>query len=56
MTKVTFNWIQHLIRSVLQFQSFSLLSSWWEAWQHPGRHSAGEGAESSTDRKAVGRA
>ena len=32
----------------LQFQRFSPLSSWWEAWQNPGRHGAGEQAESST--------
>jgi hypothetical protein len=39
---------EHLIGSGLQFQRFSLLSSWWEAWEHPGRHGAGEGAENST--------
>ena len=39
---------QHLIGAGLQLQRFSPLSSWWEAWQHPGRHGAGEGAESST--------
>ena len=31
----------------LQFQRFNTLSSWWEAWQHPGRRGAG-GTESST--------
>ena len=31
----------------LAFQSFSPLSSWQEAWQHPGLYSAEE-AESST--------
>ena len=31
----------------LTIQRFSPLSSWWEAGQHRGRHSAGEGAESS---------
>jgi hypothetical protein len=39
---------QHLIGAGLQVQRFSPLSSWQEAWQHPGRHGAGEGAESST--------
>jgi hypothetical protein len=39
---------EHLIGTGLQFQRFSSLLSWWEAWQHAGRHSAGEGAESST--------
>lgn len=31
-----------------QVQSFSPLLSWWEAWWHADRHSAGEGAVSST--------
>jgi hypothetical protein len=31
----------------LQFQRFSPLSSRKETWQCPGRHGAGEGAESS---------
>jgi len=39
---------QYLIGAGLQVQRFSPLSSWQEAWQHPGRHGAGEGAESST--------
>jgi hypothetical protein len=30
----------------LEFLRFSPL--WWETWQHPGRHGAGEGAKSST--------
>ena len=38
---------KHLIGAVLQFQRFSPLSLWQEAWQYPGRHGAG-GAESST--------
>jgi hypothetical protein len=38
----------HLVGAGLQVQRFSPLSSWWEAWQHPGRHDAGEGTESST--------
>jgi hypothetical protein len=54
MTKAPFNKGQHLIGaglrfprfSLLSFQRFSLLSS--EAWQHAGRHGAGEGTESST--------
>jgi hypothetical protein len=36
---------QHLIRAVLQFQRFNLLSLCWEALQHADRHGAG-GAES----------
>jgi len=32
----------------LQFQRFSLLSSWRGAWWIAGRHGAGEGDESST--------
>jgi hypothetical protein len=36
-----------LIGSGLQFQRFSPLSSWWEAWQHAGRHWV-RGAKSST--------
>jgi hypothetical protein len=40
----------------LTVQRFSPLSSWWRAWQHAGRHGAGEGAESSTlDQLTVGR-
>jgi hypothetical protein len=31
----------HLIGAGLQIQRFSPLSSWWEAWQHPGRPGAG---------------
>jgi hypothetical protein len=37
---------QYLINVVLQFQRFSPLSSWWEAWHHPGIHGAEEGATS----------
>ena len=37
----------HLIGAGLQVQRFSPLSSWWEAWQHPGRHGAGR-VKSST--------
>lgn len=29
----------------LTVQTFSPLSSWWEAWWHVGRHGAGEEAE-----------
>ena len=32
-----------LIGVRLQFQKFSPLSSWWEAWQHTGRYGAGVG-------------
>ena len=38
---------QHLIVAGLKVQKFSPLSSWQEAWQHPGRRDAG-GAKSST--------
>jgi hypothetical protein len=38
---------QYLIRASLQVQRFSPLSSWQEAWQHPGIHSSEEGAKSS---------
>ena len=37
---------QHLTGAGLQFQRFSLLLSWWEAWQYEGRHGFG-GAKSS---------
>jgi hypothetical protein len=37
-----------LIGAGLQFQRFSPLSSWPEAWQCAGRLGAGEGTESST--------
>jgi hypothetical protein len=40
---------QHLIGAGLQVQRFSPLSSRQGAWQRPGRHGAGGGAESSTD-------
>lgn len=47
---------KHLIKACLQFWKFSLLSSWWEVWQHIVRHGAEEGAESSAlDPQAVGR-
>ena len=39
---------KHLIKAGSQFQRFSPLSSWQEAWWCAGRHGAGEGAESST--------
>jgi len=38
---------KRLVEAGLQFQGFSPLSSWLEAWRHPGSHGAG-GAESST--------
>jgi hypothetical protein len=38
----------HLIGTGLQVQRFSPLSSWQEAWQSPGRHGAGEGAQNPT--------
>jgi hypothetical protein len=41
---------KNLIGAGLQFQRFSPLSSWWEAWQHAGRHGAGEVAESFISR------
>ena len=37
----------HLIGAGLQFQMFSPLSSWQEAWHCADRHGTGEGAESS---------
>ena len=36
---------QHLIGAGLQFQRFSPLSSWQEAWQPAGSDGAGEGGE-----------
>ena len=39
---------KHLIGAGLQFQRFSPLSSRQKARQHPGRHGAGEVAESPT--------
>ena len=38
---------QHLIGAGLLVQRFIPLSSWREAWQHPGRHGA-RGVKSST--------
>lgn len=35
---------KYLLGAGLRVQSFGPLSWWWEAWQHPGRHGAGEGA------------
>jgi hypothetical protein len=46
---------KYLIGTGLQVQRFSPLLSWWVAWQHAGRHGAGEGAESSTSRLAGSR-
>ena len=39
---------KHLIGVCLQFQKFSPLSSWQEAWQCTGQHGTWEGAERST--------
>ena len=39
---------KHFTGAALQFQRFNPLSSWQEAWQHPGRQDAGGGADSST--------
>jgi hypothetical protein len=39
---------KYLIGPGFQFQRFGPLSPWWEAWQHAGRHGAGERAERST--------
>lgn len=36
-----------LIGAYLEFQRFSPISAWWETWQHSGRHSTGQAAESS---------
>jgi hypothetical protein len=41
---------KHLIGTGLQFQRFSLLSSWWGALWYAGRHDEEETAESSTSR------
>lgn len=38
----------HEIVACLQFQRFSLLLLWWEAWWEVGRHGTGEIAEGST--------
>ena len=35
-------------RKHLQFQRFSLLLPWWEAWQNLSRHGVGEEDKSST--------
>jgi hypothetical protein len=43
MTKAALKNGQHLIGAGLQVQGFCPLLSWWEAWQHPGRHGAGGG-------------
>ena len=43
MTKGSSYKRKHLIGAGLEFQRFSPLLSWWEAWQYPGRHGAGEG-------------
>ena len=37
---------KHLVGGWLLAQRISPLSSWWEAWQHTGRHGVGEGVES----------
>jgi hypothetical protein len=46
---------KHLVGAGLQFQRFSSLSSWQEAWWHTGRHDAGEGAENSISGSAGSR-
>jgi hypothetical protein len=38
---------QHLIGAGLLVLRSSLLS-WWEAWQHPGRHGTGEAVSSTS--------
>ena len=43
---------KHLVGAGLQFQRFRPLSSWWEAWQHAGRHGA-RGAEGSEEETVV---
>jgi hypothetical protein len=48
MTKATYIKVDISPGLAYIFKSSSSLSSWWEAWQHAGRHGAGEGAESST--------
>jgi hypothetical protein len=39
---------KHLIGAGLQFQGFSPLSSWWDTWQHAGRHGAGRAVSSTS--------
>jgi hypothetical protein len=46
---------KHLIGIGLEFQMFILLSSWWEAWLHVGRHGGREGNESSASRSVGSR-
>ena len=48
MTKASLIKGQHLIGVAYSFRGSVGLLSCWEAWQHPGRHSAREGAQSST--------
>jgi hypothetical protein len=47
LRKETFNW------GLLTVQRFRLLSSWWEAWWHAGRHGAGEVTQSSTAERVI---
>jgi hypothetical protein len=47
MTKANSYEVKHFIGPSSQFQRLSLLSQWQEAWQCPGRHGYGKGAESS---------
>ena len=49
LTKKALNW------GWLTVQGFSPLLSWREAWQLAGRHSSGEGTESSTSESAGSR-
>jgi hypothetical protein len=46
---------KHFIGAGLQFQRFSPLLSWQEAWQCAGRRGAGGGAGSSTSSSAGSR-
>jgi hypothetical protein len=48
LTKATLSKGKDLIWAGSHFETFSPLSPWWEAWQFPGRHSVGEGPESSS--------
>jgi hypothetical protein len=43
---------KHLIGSGWHFQRFSPLTSWWQVWQHVGRHGTGEVAKSFASRSA----
>jgi hypothetical protein len=51
MTMVTLR--KYLIGAGLHVQRFSPLLSWWEAWQHAGKHDAGWDSDTSTPNPKV---